>query len=160
MQGVVPAFNIKAARGDILCHHGSVERYQAGAIGYCREQAGDVAASEQHFRCSRQFLEVERLKQVVAAVAAADADQRRDVIPSPKFLKFLRASLNCSGKVQITIENVLPVNWLAAHAAQAFAAAEKRLAVEAAGRSQNAYLVPRPQRRRLDGWRLSHEDHP
>src|SRR6478672_10105671 len=91
-------------------------------------------------------------QQVIAAVAAADANERGNVITPPEFMKFMHASFHASGKVKIALKNFLRIDRLVSHLAQPVAACQKGVAIEAAGRSDDSDLVTLAQSRRTNGF--------
>src|ERR1700753_2464698 len=105
------------------------------------EQGSDVAASQQNFWMSCDHAVIQLFQQVIAAVTAAHADQCGNVLAPPEFMELMRAPINASGKVKIALKNILRVDRLVSHLAQAFAARQKMLAIEAAGRSDDPDLV-------------------
>ena len=106
-----------------------------------REQGSNVTASQQDFRARGKHAVIEFFQQVIAAITAAHADQRRNVITPPELLELMGAPFHGAGKVKIAVKDVLRINRLVSHLAQAVAAGEKTLVVEAAGRSDKPDLV-------------------
>src|SRR6185312_9384223 len=103
----------------------------------CREKASDVTASQQNFRACGNHDVIKFFQQVIAAISAAHADERGNVLAPPEFMELMHAPINASGKIKVAIKNLLRVDRLVAHLAQAVAACKKTLMVEAAGGSND-----------------------
>src|ERR1044072_5733944 len=116
----------------------------------CREQGSDVAASQQNLRVRGDHAVIKFFQQVIAAIAAAHADESGNVLASPEFMELMHAPVNASGKINIALKNILRINWLVSHLAQAVTANEKPLVIEAAGRSNDPNLVTLTQRIRTN----------
>ena len=69
-------------------------------------------------------------QQVIAAIAAAHADERSDVLTAPEFMKFMHAPVNATSKVKIAVKNILRLDRLVSHLPQAVAASQKAFAVK------------------------------
>src|SRR5215831_3683698 len=127
---------------------------QSRAVMDRREQRCNIAAANQDLWPPRNHIEIKLRQQIIGAVAAAHTDHRGNIITPPVVKQLMCAALRRARKVNVTIKNVLRVDWLVSHLAQAIAAAQKRFVVETAGRRNQADLVALPQRRRLDDLRI------
>src|SRR5262249_30582084 len=101
-------------------------------------QRRDVAVATKNLGAASDLLEVKRVEKIVRSISAAGAEDGANVVARKHFFEFPRAPLDGTGKVEVFVENGLEVEGLVAHAPQLIAANGQRIAVNVAGRGDNA----------------------
>ena len=131
-----------------------MKSYQPACIHKVCQQRGDVAIADKNLWAAPDRVQIERLQQIVRAIAAARTQNRLHIRTRKHFGQLANAPLERPGKVKIALKNGIEIKRLVAHDSQSLTASVEFAPLEIAGRSNNADRVPGPESGRLDARRV------
>jgi hypothetical protein len=127
-----------------------MESDESRNVGEMRQQAGDIAVSDEDFGMRLDLLEIELIQQIVRPIASAGADDGAHVIALEHCFQFSDAALDGTGEVDIAIEDRVQVEGPISRTAQGFAAGLEVRLLDVAGGRDDADRVPGTEGGRLD----------
>src|SRR5579863_7197242 len=95
----------------VLCRHGTVERCESG-VRKVRQQAGEVAVSDEDLGVSLDLAEIDSVEQVIGAIAAARTKNGVNIIAVEHLFQFADAAIDRSREIEIAVENRIEIEGL------------------------------------------------
>src|SRR5437899_3145339 len=136
--------------GPIFGRHRSMERNESRYIGEMRQQAGDIAVSDEDFGMRFDLLEVKLIEQIIRPIATTCADDCAHVIALEHCFQFSDAAFDGTGEVDIAVEYRVVVERTISGTAQGLAADLKVRLPDITGGRDDADRVPGAKGGRLD----------
>src|SRR5579864_3217398 len=127
-----------------------MESDESRYVGEMRQQAGDVAVSNEDFGMRLDLLEVELIQQIVCSVATTGADDRTHIIALEHCFQFSDAAFDRTCEVDIAFKDRVQVERTISCAEQGFTSGLEFCLLDITCGRDDADRVPGAQGGRLD----------
>ncbi len=127
-----------------------MERGEAGGVEHPGEQRGDIAVTDKDFGMTAHQVEIEVLEQVIAAVAAARAENSAHLRTLEHCVQFAETAVGRSGEVEVALEDGIEVERRVAEAFEGAAPRFQILTADIACRRDNPDRIAARERRGLE----------
>src|SRR5438094_10561175 len=93
----------------ILCDHGAMKSDETARICKVGEKSSDITVANENLGMECNFLQIERIEQVVRPIPTTGTDDGTDIVPLEHFLQFVRRPLMVTVNMCISFENGIVV---------------------------------------------------